>query len=125
MEAEIAARRSSGAITAEEWLNVTPQATLDLLASFQRTVIDELMLRAARAAEDIDARSIIITGGVACNAGLQAAAKTSRLFCPVYFPALNLATDNAAMIASAAFPKFQRGEFAGFDLKAQANLVLA
>jgi hypothetical protein len=29
------------------------------------------------------------------------------------------------MIAAAAFPKFTRGEFAGFDLKAQANLTLA
>ncbi|HTB16304.1 MAG TPA: tRNA (adenosine(37)-N6)-threonylcarbamoyltransferase complex transferase subunit TsaD [Bryobacteraceae bacterium] len=125
MTAEIAARRASGAVSAEEWLAVTPRATLDLLASFQRTVIDELLRRAVQSAEEMDAQSIIISGGVACNAGLQAAAKKRRLSWPVYFPTPGLATDNAAMIAAAAFPKLERGEFAGFDLKAQANLALA
>lgn len=125
MVEEIAARRASGAVTVEEWLAVTPRATLDLVASFQRTVIDELLRRAVRSAEEIGAVSIIISGGVACNAGLQAAAKKGRMPCPVYFPTPGLATDNAAMIAAAAFPKFQRGEFAGYDLRAQANLALA
>ena len=125
MNDEIAARRMSGASSVEDWLAVTPRATLDVLASFQRTVIDELLRRAIRSAEEIDASSIIISGGVACNAGLQAAAKKLRMPCPVYFPTLGLATDNAAMIAAAAFPKLQRGEFAGYDLRAQANLALA
>jgi N6-L-threonylcarbamoyladenine synthase len=105
MADEIAARRGSGAVTVEEWLAVTPRATLDLVASFQATVIDELLRRAARSAEEIEASSIIISGGVACNAGLQKAAKRRRLPCPVYFPAPGLSTDNAAMIAAAAFPK--------------------
>jgi len=125
MSAEISARRASGASSVEDWLAVTPRATLDLLASFQHTVIDELLRRAERSAEEIEASSIIISGGVACNAGLQAAAKKRRMPSPVYFPTLGLATDNAAMIAAAAFPKLERGEFAGFDLKAQANLSLA
>jgi N6-L-threonylcarbamoyladenine synthase len=125
MTGEIAARRMSGAISIEEWLAVTPRATLDVLASFQHTVIDELLRRAIRSAEEIEAESIIISGGVACNAGLQAAAKKLRMPCPVYFPTLGLATDNAAMIAAAAFPKLQRGEFAGYELRAQANLALA
>ena len=109
----------------EQWLEVTPQATLDLLASFQATVIEELLKRAIRSAEEIDARSLIISGGVACNAGLRKAAQARRLRYPVYFPAPGLSTDNAAMIAAAAFPKFARGEFADWSLKAQANLALA
>jgi N6-L-threonylcarbamoyladenine synthase len=44
---------------------------------------------------------------------------------PVYFPAPGLSTDNAAMIAAAAFPKFARAEFADWSLKAQSNLALA
>ena len=124
MAEEIEARRASGAVTVDDWLAVTPRATLDLVASFQRTVIDELLIRAVRSAEEIEARSVIISGGVACNAGLQAAAKRRRLPYPIYFPTLGLATDNAAMIAAAAFPKLERGEFAGFDLRAQANLAL-
>jgi N6-L-threonylcarbamoyladenine synthase len=125
MTGEIATRRASGAIMVEEWLAVTPRATLDVVASFQRTVIDELLRRAVRSAEEIEASSIIISGGVACNAGLQAAARNRRLPCPVYFPTSGLATDNAAMIAAAAFPKLERGDFAGYDVRAQANLALA
>jgi N6-L-threonylcarbamoyladenine synthase len=98
---------------------------LDLLASFQKTVIDELLRRAVKSAEEINARSVIISGGVACNAGLQAEAKKRRIPWPVYFPTVGLATDNAAMIAAAAFPKLEHGEFAGYDLRAQANLSLA
>lgn len=124
LSAEIACRRQSRARTPEEWLALTPQRTLDLLASFQHTVIEELLRRAIAAADQIEAESIIISGGVACNAGLrrQAELETGLRF---YFPSSSLATDNAAMIAAAAFPKFQRREFASFDLKAQASLMLA
>lgn len=126
MEAEIegrkALRRTTPSPTIDQWRAVTPRATLDLLASFQRAVISELLTRAAAAAEEIDARSVIISGGVACNTGLRAAAK---LALPVYFPSPGLSTDNAAMIAAAAFPKLARKEFAGLDIAAQAGLTLA
>ena len=104
---------------------MTPKETLDLLASFQATVIEELLRRAARSAEEIGARSLIVSGGVACNSGLRAAAQARRLGIPVRFPSPALSTDNAAMIAAAAMPKYRRGDFAGFDLRAQANLSLA
>ena len=61
---------------------------------------------------------------MASNAGLrERAMRESGL--RMYFPSPNLATDNAAMIAAAAFPKFERKEFAGLDLRAEASLVLA
>jgi|GraSoiStandDraft_9_1057307.scaffolds.fasta_scaffold187767_1 N6-L-threonylcarbamoyladenine synthase len=121
---EIARRKQLRNATIKDWLAATPQATLDLLASFQQTVIDELLHRAIVSAEQIGAESVIVAGGVACNAGLrkQALTHSGLLF---YFPPQGLSTDNAAMIAAAAFPKFQRQQFAGFDLKAQANLMLA
>jgi N6-L-threonylcarbamoyladenine synthase len=129
MEAEVAARRAllrnQAKPTTEEWLAATPPRTLDLLASFQRAIIIELLTRAAAAAEGMNARSLIISGGVACNAGLRAAARSSHLPFPVHFPSPALSTDNAAMIAAAAFPKLARREFAGFDIAAQANLTLA
>jgi N6-L-threonylcarbamoyladenine synthase len=129
MSAEIAARRAllreNASPSVDEWVALTPQATLDLLASFQHAVISELLTRAAASAEKIDARALIVSGGVACNSGLRAAARAARLPYPVYFPTPGLSTDNAAMIAAAAFPKFERGEFAAFDLKAQPNLTLA
>jgi N6-L-threonylcarbamoyladenine synthase len=109
----------------DRWLAVTPQATRDLLASFQRTVIEELLRRAATSAESIGARTLIVSGGVACNSGLRAAARDARLSCPALFPSPGLSTDNAAMIAAAAFPRLARGQFDDLSLAARANMALA
>ncbi len=129
LDAEIAARRAvrnaNPRPTAEEWLAVTPKATLDLLASFQYSVIRELLTRAAESAERIGARALIVSGGVACNSGLRATAQEAGLPYPVHFPTPGLSTDNAAMIGAAAFPKLERREFAGLDIAADASLTLA
>jgi N6-L-threonylcarbamoyladenine synthase len=125
MTAEIEARRRFEQPTLEDWLRLTPRATLDLLASFQKTVIEELLRHLAASAEDIGARSLIVSGGVASNAGLRAAARKANLPGPVFFPTPALSTDNAAMIATAAFPKLARREFDDFSLRADANLALA
>jgi N6-L-threonylcarbamoyladenine synthase len=129
MEEEISARRAllreHPRPTVEQWLTVTPKRTLDLLASFQHAVIHELLARAGTAADEIGARALIVSGGVACNAGLRSAAGGSGVTYPVHFPSIGLSTDNAAMIAAAAFPKLARHEFTGLDVKAQPNLALA
>jgi N6-L-threonylcarbamoyladenine synthase len=129
LDGELAARREllkrNPAPTVEQWLAVTPQPTLDLLAAFQSTVVEELMRRVQRSAEEIGARCVIVSGGVACNAGLRAAADSARLGYPVLFPTPGLSTDNAAMIAAAAFRKLNCGELADYTLRAQANLTLA
>jgi len=125
LDAEIATRRKLAGASIQDWLRTTPQATLDLLASFQYTVIEELMRRAVVSAEQIGARSLIVSGGVASNRGLRERASSARLPYPVFFPTPALSTDNAAMIAAAGFPKLQRGEFDSFDLRASANLALA
>jgi N6-L-threonylcarbamoyladenine synthase len=125
VEARLALLRTNPRPSVDEWLTVTPKATLDLLASFQWTVIEELLRRSVACAEAIQARSLIVSGGVACNSGLRAAARGLRLPYPVHFPSPGLSTDNAAMIAAAAFPKFERGEFSDFTLAARAGLTLA
>ena len=122
---EIQGRRRLVRPTTEQWLAVTPRPTLDMLASFQRTVIEELLRRARLSADEIGARSFVVSGGVACNTGLRAAARAARLGCPVHFPSPGLSTDNAAMIAAAAFPKLERREFIDLDAKAHASLALA
>jgi N6-L-threonylcarbamoyladenine synthase len=129
MTAELEARRAlmrrNPRPSIEEWLEVTPQATRDLAASFQRTVIDELLRRVTAVAGEMDARALIVSGGVAANQGLRRAAAEAELPFPVLFPTPGLSTDNAAMIAAAAFVKYERGEFAGLDLAASAGLTLA
>jgi len=126
MEAEINARRrlfaEGPAASFDEVRASTPQATLDLIASFQQTVIKELLRRAMRAAEERPVESIIVSGGVAANSGLRA--RFQSLTLPVYFPSLSLSTDNAAMIAAAAYPRLLRGERSGLDLRPQASLAL-
>jgi N6-L-threonylcarbamoyladenine synthase len=125
LAAEIDARRKLENPSIEDWLRWTPQPTLDMLASFQRTVIDELLRRAMASAEEIGAKALIISGGVASNAGLRAAARSVNSPCPVYFPTPALSTDNAVMIAAAAFLKLRNGHFSDLTLPASANLSLA
>ncbi len=83
MAAEIAARRDLrrrvARPSAEQWREATPQLTLDLIASFQNTVIEELLKRVARSAEQIGARAILISGGVACNSGLRERARSMKV----------------------------------------------
>jgi N6-L-threonylcarbamoyladenine synthase len=130
MTSEIAARRALlreiPVPTNEGWLAVTPRATLDLLASFQRTVVEELLRHALGAADRVEGvRSLIVSGGVACNSGLRAAVNERSIGLPVHFPTPKLSTDNAVMIAAAAFPKFRRGEFADMTAAAEPGLELA
>src|SRR4029078_703639 len=97
LSAEVAARREllqcNPQPGVDQWLGVTSRETLDMLASFQHTVIRELLRRAVKAAEEIGARSLVISGGVACNAVLRVAAAATRLPYPIYFPTPGLSTD--------------------------------
>jgi N6-L-threonylcarbamoyladenine synthase len=103
----------------------TPQ-TLALLVDFQRTVIDELVRRTIAAAEETGARSVLVSGGVAANAGLRTRFEKEgeRRGLPVYFPSRELSTDNAAMIAAAAFPKLKANDLADATLDARPILPL-
>jgi N6-L-threonylcarbamoyladenine synthase len=130
LDDELAARRellrNNQHPSVEDWLRVTPQATRDLVASFQHTVIEELIRHASEAAErNESARSLIVSGGVTCNSGLRRALTQATTGLPVYFPSAELSTDNAVMIAAAAFPKYRRGDFADLGAAAEPNLALA
>jgi N6-L-threonylcarbamoyladenine synthase len=112
--------------TREEALELCPQATLDLIASFQHAVVGDLMKKTFGAAEALGAKRILVTGGVAANRELRErfAAEAGRRGVRVAFPTLALSTDNAAMIAAAAWPRFRAGEFAAGDLSADPSLAL-
>ena len=102
------------------------QQTLDLLASFQRAVVDDLKRKAFAAAEHYGAHGLLISGGVAANRELRTrfTAAAAERGLPIAFPALALSTDNAAMIAAAAWPKLVAGDFAPPSLSARATLPL-
>jgi N6-L-threonylcarbamoyladenine synthase len=92
----------------------SPEASnADVAASFQQAVVDVLVAKALRGAEDVGAGGLCLAGGVAANellrASLSAACEELRL--PVYVPSLAMCTDNAAMVAAAGwFQLRQRAE---------------
>jgi N6-L-threonylcarbamoyladenine synthase len=100
--------------------------TLDLVASFQRAVVDDLVGKTLKAAEQLNAATLFVTGGVAANSELRARfeQRAAQQGLPVYFPSRPLSTDNAAMIAAAAYPKFLAKDFADPEFSAEADLVL-
>ena len=123
---EIERRRAlmgSGRPGFQALLDSASQGCLDLIASFQRCVVSELLRRAVRASDEEQVESVIVAGGVAANSGLRTGFESLPL--PCYFPTLALATDNAAMIAAAAFPRLRRKQFDGFDLAPEPALQLA
>lgn len=112
--------------TREDALRLCPEATLDLIASFQHAVIGDLMKKTFAAADAMGATRILVTGGVAANRELRArfTAEAGERGLTIAFPTLALSTDNAAMIAAAAWPRFLAGEFATAGLSANPSLAL-
>ncbi len=107
-------------------INLCDQQTLDLIASFQYAVVGNLLRQTFAAAESLGARSIVVSGGVAANSELRRRfqAEADRRGLPIAFPSLALSTDNAAMIAAAAWPKFLAHDFAAEGLGATPQLRL-
>ncbi len=101
-------------------------ATLNLIASFQRSLVEDLIAKTLAAADHYDVRTLLVTGGVAANQELRQRFEQngSRDGLKVLFPSRPLSTDNAAMIAAAAYPKFVTKTFAAMDFSAEAGLVL-
>ena len=128
MAASIAARRQqfTPATTPSDALSLCDQQTLDLLASFQRAIVDDLKRKTLAAAEHYGAHGLLISGGVAANRELRTrfTAAAAERGLPIAFPSLSLSTDNAAMIAAAAWSKLVAQDFAPPSLSARASLPL-
>ncbi|MGA7399397.1 MAG: tRNA (adenosine(37)-N6)-threonylcarbamoyltransferase complex transferase subunit TsaD [Candidatus Sulfotelmatobacter sp.] len=110
----------------EDYLAHSDRQTLDLVASFQRAIVEDLVGKTLAAARAFDVATLFVTGGVAANSELRKTFERegAQEGVPVFFPSLALSTDNAAMIAAAAYPKFLAKDFAAMDFSAEASLVL-
>ena len=95
----------------------------DIAASFQAAVVDVLTYKSIAAAKSTGAKTITLTGGVAANSALRSSLKTAAvdIGAEVYYPPMNLCTDNGAMIAGIAYEKYQQGLRDGLSLNAAAN----
>ncbi len=112
--------------THAEALALCPQISLDLIASFQHAVVGALLKKTFAAAESLGCTNLLVTGGVAANHELRTrfTAEANARGLQIAFPTFALSTDNAAMIAAAAWPRFVANEFAPLSLSAEPALAL-
>ncbi|MCX7911797.1 MAG: tRNA (adenosine(37)-N6)-threonylcarbamoyltransferase complex transferase subunit TsaD [Dehalococcoidales bacterium] len=98
----------------------------DIAASFQEAVVDVLVGKTVRAAEETGVRVIGVTGGVSANSRLREAflEAAERKGLKVFFPPLSLCTDNAAMIAAAGYARMEAGERGDLSLYVLSSALL-
>ncbi len=113
-------------LTFQSVLRLCDRQTLNLVASFQRSMVNDLIAKTLAAAREYEVRTLFVSGGVAANQELRATfeREAGMQGLPVFFPSRSLSTDNAAMIAAAAFPQFLRGKFMDMDFCAEAGMAL-
>jgi len=113
--------------TFAELLALCDATTLGLIREFQNAVVRDLVERTMMGAEECGVETILVSGGVAANSQLRATfeerARARGL--QVFFPDRALSTDNAAMIAAAAYAGFREKKFADVTLNAKASMPLA
>jgi N6-L-threonylcarbamoyladenine synthase len=127
---EIEARKKAlqeGCRKAADLMPLCSPRTLSLISKFQSAVVRDLVTRTLDAAAETGSRTILVSGGVAANSELRDrfTSKAVAKGATVFFPSRALSTDNAAMIAAAAYPRLLAGDLAPSDLNAEPNLRLA
>jgi N6-L-threonylcarbamoyladenine synthase len=98
----------------------------DVAAAFQDSVVDVLATKTMRAARDLGVRQVLLAGGVAANKPLRERlrAELAQLDIHLSYPPIAFCTDNAAMIASAAYFHLRHGERSSLDLDVRPGLQL-
>ena len=101
-------------------------ATADVAASFQEAVVDVLVTKARRAAQQIGAKGLVLGGGVAANSLLRERFLSACVEDGIhgFLPSRSMCTDNAAMVAAAAWWRLGSDGPSGLDTGADPNLRL-
>ena len=103
------------------------QNMADLCASIQHSIIEALLGPVERALKETGLQQLALAGGVSANSGLRAAAKQlcAGLGVELFVTPIQLATDNAGMIAAAASFAYAEGRFADPELGPEARLEMS
>lgn len=118
--------RAEGVETIDELAAKVPNLREDYCAALQTTVIDILMRKLKRAASDLGIRQVALAGGVSANSGLRAAMLdyARRYHWQAFIPPFSFTTDNAAMIAQAAYYKYLDDDFCPIDAVPYAKTTI-
>jgi len=111
----------------EQLLPLCSPQTLALVREFQNAVVRDLVDRTMLAAQELAVESVLVSGGVAANSQLRTTfeERGKSRGIEIFFPSRALSTDNAAMIAAAAYERLRAGILADSSLNADPSLVLA
>ena len=118
--------RAHGVETIDELAEVVPHLREDMCASLQATVVDILMRKLKKAAQDLGIRHVAVAGGVSANSALRAAFADygKRYSWEVYVPPFSFTTDNAAMVCQAGYFKYLDGDFCAIDAVPYAKTTI-
>jgi N6-L-threonylcarbamoyladenine synthase len=118
---------ASGHRSLADLLPLCSPETLGLVLEFQNAVVRDLVERTMAGAEECGVQTILVSGGVAANSQLRSIfeQRARERGMQLFFPSRSLSTDNAAMIAAAAYPTYLTKNFASLTLNASASLPLA
>ena len=95
----------------------------NLACSFQTVAVDELVRKTKLAIEKYDIKNMIVAGGVSANKYIRGELEKlcSEMNVEISIPPMKYCTDNATMIAAAAYPLYKRGDFADYSINAKSH----
>lgn len=109
--------KAYGVETIDELAECVPNLKEDMCASLQATVVDILMRKLKKAAQDTGIKQVAVAGGVSANSALRQAFLDygKRYHWDVFIPPFSFTTDNAAMICQAGYFKYMDHDFCAID----------
>ena len=109
--------KAQGVETIDELAERIPNLKEDMCASIQATVVDVLMRKLKKAAQNLKVTQVAVAGGVSANSALRQAFIDygKRYHWEVFIPPFSFTTDNAAMVCQAGYFKYLDKDFCAID----------
>ncbi|MFZ0448352.1 MAG: tRNA (adenosine(37)-N6)-threonylcarbamoyltransferase complex transferase subunit TsaD [Desulfatiglandaceae bacterium] len=98
----------------------------DIAASFQESVVEVLVRKALKAAEEAKVSALVVAGGVACNQRLREMFReeSEKMDIRIFYPSPGYCTDNGAMIAVAGYHRLRNNQRMGLSMDVQSKFPI-